>query len=169
MYHFNKCQEEGYYPSWSICVDESMSAWRGKDGNFCSDGMPHVTKIARKPKGVGTELKDAADSETNIIIRLELQEGAEHKKSCQSKGTAQALRLTEPWHHSGHTVNGDSAFASVQTAVELKRHGTFFRGMVKTTHSGFPKTYLDTVKYLERGDWLLQSRGIVYLLLDGET
>ena len=89
--------------------------------------MPHVTKIARKPKGVGAELKDAADSETNIIIRLELQEGAEHMAAkkftdiCQSKGTAQALRLTKPWHHSGRTVNGDSAFASVQTAVELKR------------------------------------------------
>ena len=71
-----------------------MSAWRGKDGNFCSDGMPHVTKIARKPKGVGAELKDAADSETNIIIRLELQEGAERMAAkkftdiCQSKGTA---------------------------------------------------------------------------------
>ena len=158
--HFNKCREDSYFPSWSICVDESMSAWRGKDGNFCSDGMPHVTKIARKPKGVGAELKDAADSETNIIIRLELQEGAERMAAkkftdiCQSKGTAQTLRLTEPWHHSGRTVNGDSAFASVQTAVELKRHGMFFKGMVKTAHSGFPKTYLDTVEYPERGDWI---------------
>ena len=34
-------------------MDESISAWRGKDGNYCSDGMPHVTKIKRKPKGVG--------------------------------------------------------------------------------------------------------------------
>eukprot|EP00731_Ephydatia_muelleri_P037529 Em0497g2a len=158
--HFNKCREDSYFPSWFICVDESMSAWRGKDGNFCSDGMPHVTKIARKPKGVGAELKDAADSETNIIIRLELQKGAERMAAkkftdiCQSKGTAQTLRLTEPWHHSGRTVNGDSAFASVQTAVELKRHGMFFKGMVKTAHSGFPKTYLDTVEYPERGDWI---------------
>ena len=73
---------------------------------------------------------------------------------CQSKGTAQTLRLTEPWHHSGRTVNGDSAFASVQTAVELKKHGMFFKGMVKTAHSGFPKTYLETVEYPECGDWI---------------
>ena len=64
--------------------------------------MPHVTKIARKPKGVGAELKDAVDSETNIIIRLELQEGAEHMAAkkfpyvFQNKGTAQTLQLTEP-------------------------------------------------------------------------
>ena len=38
-----KCREDSYFPSWSICVDESMSAWRGKDEHFCSDGMPHVT------------------------------------------------------------------------------------------------------------------------------
>ena len=68
---------------------------------------------------MGAELKDAADSETNIIIRLELQEGAERMAAkkftdiCQSKGIAQTLRLTEPWHHSDRTVNGDSAFASV--------------------------------------------------------
>ena len=49
-----------------------MSAWRGKYGNFCSDGLPHVSKIERKPKGVGTELKDAADSETKVIIQQAL-------------------------------------------------------------------------------------------------
>ena len=102
---------------------------------FCSNGMPHVTKIhvARKPKGVGAELKDAAESETNIIIRLELPEWAERMAAkkftdiCHSKGTVQTLRLTKPSHHSGRAANGDSAFASVQTAVELKRHGMFFQ------------------------------------------
>ena len=39
--------------------------------------MPHVTRIARKPKGVGLELKDAADAETKGIIHLEIQEGKE--------------------------------------------------------------------------------------------
>ena len=68
---------ELFYPSWQICVDESMSAWRGKDGNFCSDGLPHVSKIDRKPKGVGTELKDAADAESKVIILIEIQEGKE--------------------------------------------------------------------------------------------
>ena len=48
--------------------------WRCKDDNFCSDGLPHVSKIERKPKGVGTELKYAADSETKGITQLEIQE-----------------------------------------------------------------------------------------------
>lgn len=59
-------------------MDESLSAWRGRvHGNYCSDGMPHMTKIKRKPKGVGAELKDAVCSQTQVIIALEIQEGKE--------------------------------------------------------------------------------------------
>eukprot|EP00731_Ephydatia_muelleri_P016996 Em0010g94a len=39
-------------------------------------GMPHVTCIERKPKGVGCELKKCADADTKIILQLEIQEGA---------------------------------------------------------------------------------------------
>ena len=38
--------------------------------------MPHVTCIERKPKGVGSELKNCADADTKIILQLEMQEGA---------------------------------------------------------------------------------------------
>ena len=54
-----------------------MSSWRGKDGDFCTDGMPHVTQIDRKPKGVGCELNNSADADTKIILQLEIQEGAD--------------------------------------------------------------------------------------------
>ena len=82
-----------------------MSAWRGKDGNVCSDGLPYVSKIEGKPKGIGTELKDAADSEKNwVIIQLEIQEGKEEMEKKEymdvykKAGTAQILQLTKPWH-----------------------------------------------------------------------
>ena len=39
-------------------MHESISAWRGKDGNYCSNGIPCVTKIERKSEGVGAELKE---------------------------------------------------------------------------------------------------------------
>ena len=73
------------------------SARRGKDGNYCSDGMPHVTKIARKPKGVGAELKDAACAVTRVIIALEIQEGKDamaakrYMQEWKKIGTAQVL------------------------------------------------------------------------------
>ena len=76
-----------------------MSSWRGKDGNYCTDGMPHVTKIERKPKGVGTELKDAACAQTKVILALEIQEGKQamgklYVEEYTKAGTAIVLRLT---------------------------------------------------------------------------
>ena len=70
---FNRARLAVVCPGTFICVDESMSAWRGKDGNFCSDGMPHVTKIERKPKGVGAEFRDAADADTGVSERNHLR------------------------------------------------------------------------------------------------
>ena len=124
-----------------------MSAWRRKDGNYCSDRMLHVTNIERKPKGVGVELKDAACAETKVIITLEIQEG---RKAMASKeyvdqytkaGTAVVLHLTQPWHGSGHVVNGDSAFACVTTAMACWDKGLHFTGLVKTATTMFPKKY----------------------------
>ena len=74
---FNQRRVQKLYPGWQLCVDESVSSWRGKDGDFCSDGMPHVTRIERKPKGVGCELKDCADADTKVVLQLEIQEGAD--------------------------------------------------------------------------------------------
>ena len=139
-------------------MDESLSAWRGKDGNYCSDGMPHVTKIKRKPKGVGAELKDAACSQTQVIIALEIQEGKEEmatKKYMQEwkkAGTAQVLRLTEPWHGSGRVINADSAFASVTTAEACRKYGLHFTGLVKTATTKFPMKYFNDLEYNEPGD-----------------
>ena len=39
-----------------LLVDESMSLWLGADGKHQSHGMPHVTKIMRKRRGIGGEL-----------------------------------------------------------------------------------------------------------------
>jgi hypothetical protein len=54
-----------------------MSMWKGQDGAYSTDGLPHVTKIARKPEGVGAEMKAVADGETGMIMRVELMEGKE--------------------------------------------------------------------------------------------
>lgn len=32
-------------------MDEIMSMWLAKDGKYAVEGMPHVTKITRKPEG----------------------------------------------------------------------------------------------------------------------
>eukprot|EP00731_Ephydatia_muelleri_P003576 Em0001g3576a len=112
------------------------------------DGHQYVGQ----PKGVGAELKDAACSQTHIIA-LEIQEGKEEmatKKYMQEwkkAGTAQVLRLTEPWHGSGRVINADSAFASVTTAEACRKYGLHFTGSVKTATTKFPMKYLNDLEY----------------------
>ncbi|CAG4980648.1 unnamed protein product [Parnassius apollo] len=64
------------HPGAKISIDESMFAWYER-GAYVKDGMPAVMTIKRKPKGVGCEVKTACDSNTNIMMRLEIKEGKE--------------------------------------------------------------------------------------------
>jgi hypothetical protein len=69
---WNTRRVEALNPGWKVCVDESVSAWRGLDGTVGESGMPHVTKIARKPKGVGCEIKNAACAISGMMMTLEI-------------------------------------------------------------------------------------------------
>ena len=51
-----------------ITVDECMSAWKGGESAHRVEGMPHKTKIARKPEGVGAEMKALCDGSSGILF-----------------------------------------------------------------------------------------------------
>ena len=110
-------------------------------------GMPNVTKIARKPEGVGAEFKSIIDPYTGIILGLELQEGKHAmraKEKCAELGAGAACtwRLTKPWHGSGRTVIGDSWFGSFKCALALMLVGLYCCMMVKTAYKCFPLAFL---------------------------
>ena len=135
-------------PGFTIVVDECMSPWEGKEAKWSSDGMPQVTKIFRKPKGIGAELKAAADGESCVIIRLEIQEGkaamaAAKYMTTHAAHTAITLRLVEPWFGTKRIIIGDSAFASLATCVALLSAGLFFMGIVKTASKSYPKAFFN--------------------------
>jgi hypothetical protein len=73
---FNFHTQKSVCPGSFLCVDESMSRWKGRGADIAGcEGLPHVTKIARKPEGIGLELKAVACADTGIILGLELMEG----------------------------------------------------------------------------------------------
>jgi hypothetical protein len=101
----------------------------------------------RKPKGVGCELKSAADVDTGILIKLEIVEGKDPMSSKEfvaefGPSTAMTLRLVKDLFGTGRTICADSAFASVKTATALLNRGLYFMGVVKTAHRCFPKKYM---------------------------
>ncbi|OWY95099.1 hypothetical protein PHMEG_00034987, partial [Phytophthora megakarya] len=145
---FNARRKDFVSPGNLLCVDECISAWKGREGKYCHDGLPHKTKIARKPEGKGTELKSIADGESGVLLGLELVEGKDRQRAKQyyreyGEGTAVVLRLAAPYKGSGRTIVADSAFASVKTLVQLEAHlGLYFMGMVKTATVEYPKQAL---------------------------
>ena len=111
--------------------------------------MPHKTKLPRKPKGVGTEIKSLACGDTGIILKLEIMEGKEANRKKDyfqqyGEGTAVTLRLTKEYYGSGRVVHADSAFSLVKTLLALQERGLYFMGMVKTTHKEYPLAYLQS-------------------------
>jgi len=62
--------------------------------------MPAKTKIGRKPKGVGMELKSVADRDNGCILCLEMHEG----KQKQQLKEFEVHGLCRSWFGTGRTV-----------------------------------------------------------------
>ena len=88
-----------------VCID---GVWVNGSSDT-PEGIPHLTKLIRKPVGVGFEYKCMADAFSGIMLILEYQEvkeSMEKKKWCDKypKHVALSLRLTEMLHGKGHIV-----------------------------------------------------------------
>lgn len=151
---FHAARESCYSPGDVLVIDESFSKWLGLEGQ--QKGIPHCTKNAHKPTGVGAEAIVLCDGTTNIALRIELSKGKEHNAATNNGvpfGAAVTARLTDCYKGSARLVVGDSRFASMSTVKLLRKQGLFFTGLVKTAYAGFPKTWLKSGKpYVYRGE-----------------
>ena len=159
-----------------LVADEIMCSWHGMSVSYDTEGAPHVTKIARKPEGIGIELKALACGESGVILKLEVMEGKDemHKKliDTYNAGTSCLLRLTDSDNirSSYRTLIADSGFGSVEavTALMLER-GLYVMAAVKTAHSYFPLKYIQSWSKQsgrERGDYIVLKS--TYLDNNGE-
>lgn len=161
---FNEARRTGFKSGHTLCGDESFSAWLGKNERDVENGAPHVDSEERKPQGVGMQFKNIADSTTGVMMALEIcacGDEMQRRKYCQDYdhggGTSVLMRLAETAgvEGSSRVLVADSAFASVQTAVELrKRMGIHFIGLVKTATRAFPMSYLNEQPQLPRGEFV---------------
>ena len=68
-------------------------------------------------------------------------------------GTAVMLKLLKPWLNDQGTprlVCGDSYFARVPAVVELRKHGFFFIGVIKTATKQYPLAWFDAQELSSR-------------------
>jgi hypothetical protein len=151
---FNKGMKAKWVCSWQATIDESTWKWSANAAAL-PNSIPHLSARERKPEPLGLETKNTCCGESGVMLFMEKLEGKCRMagKKCNDRHqctTATTLRLIEgagldekgkrPEDVVGCTVNGDSWFASHQTAKacmdELAVH---FVGNVKTATKHFPK------------------------------
>ena len=150
-----------------LVLDESMSAWRPKTSKM--GGLPHITHEPRKPKPLGTMIRNGAECTTGIFAHHDIVEGVDtqrlkkylidpddESKPCKShlpKGepildhVAECLRQVEGAKvPPGGWTGGDAFFGSINSCVELKRQkGIFSTFIVKQNLQYFPMEELKAV------------------------
>ena len=67
--HFNDNMDRIFTAGSTLTIDESMSRWLGDEYN-----VPGITKMKLKPEGVGFLIKNMSDSQSKVILHIELQE-----------------------------------------------------------------------------------------------
>ena len=144
---FNNRVAHVFSPGLQVVVDESTSAWHGKDEKR-ADGPPALTHMKGKPEPVSFMFKTMCCVETGIMIAIELQEGKEvmarrqYSSDGEKSTTSVTLRLTGWLRNAGHIVIGDCWFASLNTLRKLFANGHNFIGHIKTGHSGTPLNHI---------------------------
>jgi hypothetical protein len=154
---FNLCRRTVYIAGAKLVAGESFSPWCGLDQRH-NAGCPHIRKELRNPKGVGIgmEIKNCVCGIGEIQLVLELVACADemHRRLHWCPGgaaTALMLRLLSSFASSGRLVVGDSAFASVRTAVALHKIGLYFIGLVKSCTRMYPFKHTQEHPYPARG------------------
>ena len=141
------------YPGSVICVDESIIRWYGIGGEYLKEGMPYYTAIHTKPD-FGLEIQTSACGTSGLLLQMKLvkSKGETKKRNYVNKvppdenaRTTAVRELTRPWHRSNRVAVGDSAFASVATAMTMNKLGLGFVGCVKTATKLFPAATLKEV------------------------
>ena len=142
-----------------IVVDESMSAYEPQTSK-CGN-LPNLSFIIRKPQPLGTELKNAADGGTGLLVHLEIQEGKDAMHSKEFHGDAVgalgtigataacSLRLADAACPENGLMFGDSWFGSVLLCVAA-RSGVLSGGKkvhvmanIKTNHKYYPQQHIE--------------------------
>lgn len=161
-------------PSEYICVDESMCKWYGLGGSWIQRGPPMYVAKQHKPEN-GCEVQNAACGRSGIMLQLSAVTSAEHQKAAGMTnddnvphGAAVLKKLSAPWAGTQRVVSADSYFASVPVAIELRKMGLRFSGVLKTATRGFPMQALSTMVLDARGYYASYSRttadGVVDLM-----
>jgi Transposase IS4 len=160
--------------SWMVVLDESMSGWRPKTSKL--GGLPNITFEPRKPVPLGTQLRNAAECYTGILVFQDIVQAPEQQakkdffyddidneipRRTSLPGSpptqahvAEVLRQCKGANVlKGGWVGGDAWFGSIMSCVELfKEFGVYSTFILKGHTYMYPYTALHSVLVARHGD-----------------
>ena len=125
---FNEHMAKCYFPSWLVCVDESMSKWTQRWT------CPVWVIVPRKPTPMGIEFHTAADHENRILFAVELvgdPKAVKYNNECIGKTASLVMRMTESLFGSSRVVALDSGFGVIEVLHKLKENGLYAVSIIK--------------------------------------
>eukprot|EP00960_Hanusia_phi_P039774 754041-Hanusia_phi.AAC.4 len=142
---FNTHMYQALSPGDCLVLRETSVQWD------CSEScvFPQLWKKDTKLQRVGISLRSVRDSETEMVLRLEIKEGTEAMRSKEfsqessNEHSSSALRLCKKYFGSKRMVIGNGAFASTETARSFLRFGLQFMGRTDGWDVGFPRSELE--------------------------
>jgi len=154
---FNAHRAAHVRPSDLLCVDESMSKWYGQGRGWSDRGVTMYVAIDRKPEN-GCEIQNTACGRSGIMLCLQLvttvgdqRQRFTSTESLLLHGTVVLKRLVSNLAGMDRVACGDSYFASVKAALELRSMGLRFVGVVKNSTTQYPMPALSTLEVPSRG------------------
>ncbi len=159
-----------------LLMDESMSAWRPKTTK--TGGLPNITFEPRKPKPLGTMLKNGVEATTGIMVTQDIVEGADAQREKKYNGDESSLPRKEPiMAHVAETlrqcesanvtqggwVGGDAWFGSIPCVVELKNKlvGVFSTFIIKQNVQYCPLQVIQRIMRVRYKDGRSAGRHVV--------
>ena len=158
-----------------MLMDESMSAWRPKTTK--TGGLPNITYEPRKPKPLGTMLRNGVEATTGIMVTQDIVEGAEAQREKRYTGDESSLPLREPiMVHVAETlrqcesanvtqggwVGGNAWFGSVPCVVELKKKlGIYSTFIIKQNKQYCPLQVIQKILRARTKDGQAAGRHVV--------
>ncbi|PNF14286.1 hypothetical protein B7P43_G07092, partial [Cryptotermes secundus] len=158
--HLNEKFQTLFYPGQNICIDESLTLWKGR--------LAFKMYLPLKASKFGIKTYELCDSKSGYLWSFIVYTGSETQLNSSlirentNKTTSVVLHLVEPLLHRGHTLWMDNYYNSPQLAKLLKNHGTDCVGTLRLNRKGVPTTVKNTK--LRKGEIIAQHAGPITVL-----
>lgn len=140
--HLNEVMRKNYIPDKSLCIDESLVAWRGR--------LFFRQYIKNKKHKYGVKFYELCES-NGLVLRIKIYCGkSEPVDRAVGHAAEVVLHLMDEFLDKGYVLYTDNFYNSVSLTNLLSSRKTYICGTLRGNRKGNPKNIID--RKLKKGD-----------------